>query len=292
MSSFMAYEKLSLHREHIETFRSDLEARNCLDQSTFETINNACKQIEREIGHMVTGMIELYHQAQNSSLVDRTMWMSPYLQRAMVDTDHLSLDDRKYVLLGIMDFYGRWKDTVAVDKVLQSLMKLNMVDSTTKPRIIELFAESMKSPPQSNVMGGNDIGNKVLPRLHRLVSLGITALVPALQEFAASGQTPKLDMFRRNLLHVAAEGGHDIILRNLLELNRSHPTLDLDIDGRDAAQRTPVCLAIVHGHESTYQLLKNWGAKLDVRDNTSHSLVASAASGNHIWILKDLIEAK
>ncbi|KAG7009487.1 hypothetical protein G7Y79_00002g006020 [Physcia stellaris] len=209
----------------------------------------------------------------------------------MVDTDYLPPEQRKDELLGIMYFHRRCKDTMAVDKVLHNLMQLGMVDSATKPTAADLFAESMESFPQSPVTGENGIGNNVLPRLHYLVSLGIIALMPALQIFAAGKKTPKLDMFNRNLLHVAAERGYTLILEHLLNLTKSHPTFILDIEARDVALRTPMCLAVLHGHESSYRFLRRWGAKLDVRDDTSHSLLASAASGNHIGIMKDLIEA-
>ena len=291
MSSFVVYKELRLHQEHIKTLRKDLEARDGLSRSNSHAMNDASEKIEKEIVHMVASMVDLYHTAQKSGHIDQVKWMCPYVQRAMVDTNHLPLEQRKEELLEIMYFYRTCKDTIAVDKVLQNLMQLGMVDSATKPTAADLFAESMDLFPESPVTGENGIGNSVLPRLHYLVSLGIIALMPALQIFAASKETPKLDMFNRNLLHVAAEKGYTLILEHLLNLSKSHPTFRLDIEARDAALRTPVCLAIIHGHEPTYRLLKQRGAKLDVRDNTSHSLLASAASGNHIGILKDLIDA-
>lgn len=229
--------------------------------------------------------------AQSCGNEDQAKWMCLRVQRAMENTDQIPKEERQKEMLAILDFHQKCKDISEADSISRTLLQLGWINASTEPKVVDSFCGFVESSLEHGFVEPEVIGD-ILPHLHRLVELGDIALFSTLRAAAASGSSSKRDFLGRNLLHVAAEKGHTVLLELLLNLQRSHPSFDLDVHGRDAALRTPLYLAIHHGHESSYRLLRQWGASPHTRSAASHSPLASAASGNHLGIMEDLISAR
>lgn len=188
-------------------------------------------------------------------------------------------------MLDIREFHVSHNDASEADRDAQMLLQLGHKDlasvETTDLITNSLQRESIDTSQFDDI----------LPPLHRLVSLEQEKLFPILQREAASGTVPKTDFIDRTLLHRAAERGDDRLLGEIIRLGKSYPNFKMAIEGRDGADRTALYLAVSHGHESAYCLLRRERASLKVRGRNSHSLLAMAARGNHVGIMKHLIDA-
>ena len=250
----------------------------------------AKEAVEKDMNRVLRQMVALCGQAREHGNVDRTRWMCLRLQRAMEDAQCLTDQERLYTMLEIHKFHNNCKDVSEADSIAQALLQLNCINSSSEPQATELFTSSIETSLSRGSSETSQVDD-IQPPLHRLAGLGKQALFSILNKAAASGIAPKSDFIGRTLLHVAAEKGDALLLEHLLNLGKSFPSFKLDIDGRDLARRTPLYLATSHGQESTYRLLRSWGASLEVRSGASHTLLAMAARANHIPIMEDLIEA-
>ncbi|OWZ21587.1 hypothetical protein PHMEG_0003853 [Phytophthora megakarya] len=94
-----------------------------------------------------------------------------------------------------------------------------------------------------------------------------------------------LDQNKQTPLHLAAEGGDDNVCRLLLAKLQSNTPKATAIDVPDIHGRTALHLAIIHGHETTANVLLTAGASLAVRCHNGLTALLYAAKCNRLGIL-------
>ena len=296
---------MKVRKDDVEELREDLRSQGPLELlTTHELLNAKSEPISKEIDHALNEMKSLCHQAQDRGDTDQARWMCPQVQKALEDihcnlkkdTDHflgadLALSGEeayKNELFKSLQFHRKCRDTTEASRIFQSLLQRGWINVLTDPTATDVYTDCIE-PSLANESSATRNTDGILPPLHRLVNEGSVTLFPILQKAAANGWTPQPDFFGRTLLHVAARKGHTLLLEHLLTLGKAHPNFKLDIEARDGASRTPLYLAIHHGHESAYRLLRRNNASPHNRNAASRSALASAAGGNHVGIMEDLI---
>jgi len=89
------------------------------------------------------------------------------------------------------------------------------------------------------------------------------------------------DKEHRTPLHLAAYGGHENILRHLLDF-RKHDTKEVvDIDVKDDNGCSPLMLASKRGHKGVVELLLQRGANLYSTDRSNHTALYHAVHQHH-----------
>ena len=84
-------------------------------------------------------------------------------------------------------------------------------------------------------------------------------------------------------LHDAARGGHEAVVRLLVELGA-------DRDAKDSSGDTPLHDAAAWGHEEVVRLLVELGADRDAKDNSGSTPLHHAARGRHEAVVRLLVE--
>lgn len=85
-------------------------------------------------------------------------------------------------------------------------------------------------------------------------------------------------------LHIAAQKGHDRIVRVLLQQN-------MDCNEKDSDGRTPLMYAVIENHETVVSALIFHGARSNVVDNSRRSVLHLAVLYRRENVLRDLLEA-
>ena len=89
----------------------------------------------------------------------------------------------------------------------------------------------------------------------------------------------------RNLLSWAAQGGHEAIVRLLLETGK------IDIDSKDKLGQTPLWWAVQEGHEAVVKLLLETGkVDVDSKDKFGQTPLSRAAQRGHEAVVRLLFE--
>ena len=96
--------------------------------------------------------------------------------------------------------------------------------------------------------------------------------------------SPAPDSGWLSALHIAAQRGHEGILRSLMLRG------NLDYNGQDSDGRTPLMLAVIGNHEKAVELLLAHGAKLDVTDQEKRSALHWAVLYQHERVLRLILE--
>ncbi|CAK9832978.1 26S proteasome non-ATPase regulatory subunit 10 [Anthophora retusa] len=112
--------------------------------------------------------------------------------------------------------------------------------------------------------------------------LGKTAEVKNLLSTDEKLKTAK-DNNGRMLIHWAALGGHDDLVRFLL-------SLDVPVDPTDDTDMTPLILAASAGREDVVKILISEGANVDAKTQQGHSALQYAASKNWKSICAALLQ--
>lgn len=84
-------------------------------------------------------------------------------------------------------------------------------------------------------------------------------------------------------MHIAAQKGHERILRALLEQG------DMDPNSTDSDGRTPLFYAALGGHESVVRLLLNYGSRVSNLDCYRRSVLHWAAQYQQLEVLRTLL---
>ncbi|XP_020277613.1 26S proteasome non-ATPase regulatory subunit 10-like [Pseudomyrmex gracilis] len=87
----------------------------------------------------------------------------------------------------------------------------------------------------------------------------------------------------RMLIHWAALGGHDDLVKHLLSLH-------VPVDPRDDTDMTPLILAASAGREKVVNTLLNEGAHVNATTDNGHSALQYAASKNWVSICGSLLD--
>ncbi|KAL4998580.1 ankyrin repeat-containing domain protein [Aspergillus recurvatus] len=85
-------------------------------------------------------------------------------------------------------------------------------------------------------------------------------------------------------IHIAAQNGHEPVLRVLLEKS------NMDPDCTDSDGRTPLCYAAIGGHASAVRLLLGHGSRMSHLDNYKRSVLHWAAHWQQLQVLRILLE--
>lgn len=85
-------------------------------------------------------------------------------------------------------------------------------------------------------------------------------------------------------LHIAAQKGHDRIVRVLIQRN-------MDCNEKDSEGRTPLMYAVIENHEPVVTALICHGARSNVVDNLQRSVLHLAVLYRRENVLRDLLEA-
>ena len=83
-------------------------------------------------------------------------------------------------------------------------------------------------------------------------------------------------------LHLAAEMGHEVIVRSLLRSGA-------DKDGLESENRTPLHLAARRGHLAVAEALMDAGASVNLRDAYGETVLAAAARYNHDDVVRAIV---
>ena len=117
--------------------------------------------------------------------------------------------------------------------------------------------------------------------LSRAAEGGHEAVVRLLLEKGAAIESK--DDYRRTPLSRAAEGGHEAVVRRLLEKGAA-------IESKDDYRRTPLSRAAEEGHEAVVQLLLEKGASIESTDYRGQTVLSWAAEGGHEAMVRLLLE--
>ncbi|KAL2863961.1 ankyrin repeat-containing domain protein [Aspergillus lucknowensis] len=103
--------------------------------------------------------------------------------------------------------------------------------------------------------------------------------------------TPKKDKDKSWLgtVHIAAQNGHERILRVLLQ-QRGSGNVDVDVNAPDSEGRTPLCHAVVEDHEPVVRLLLSHGARIGVLDCEGRSALHWAVLYRRLEVLRLLLD--
>jgi ankyrin repeat domain-containing protein 50 len=125
-----------------------------------------------------------------------------------------------------------------------------------------------------------DFKNKVL---HTAVRNGLPTAAEML--LTAGANVNERDQEGRTPLSWAAEGGHQTVVKLLLETGKA------DVDSRDHNGRTPLSMAAEGGHQTVIKLLLETGrANVDPKGNNGRTPLSMAAERGHQTVVKLLLE--
>jgi ankyrin repeat protein len=154
---------------------------------------------------------------------------------------------------------------------VRRITPLNLCIIKKHPMVAEMLLDYSESRPLRPSLFEIPAGDHPLSLA---VCAGLTDMVKILLSHGADVTTT--DRHHRNLLHLAAERGHDEILGILL----SHEKLS--INDRDVKGRTPLHSAALYGHRSTARLLLNTpGMEIDAKDHNGATALSIAAQEGH-----------
>ena len=285
-SRFSAYDILRRDEIWIDSTVTRLK-RQDLERAVYSPIEEAIRTNRNNIHLVLKQMITSFDEARTHKKIDRALWMSLRLQRAMEhrkcmqDTECLTKSEALNTFVRIHQFHEDNRDAPEAANVRRHLLHSGLTGSVSPKEITELFATSIESFSHFNSIQASQRGETRSP-LHELAELGHVALFPNFQRVAAGGICPETDFIGRTLLHVAAEGGHAELVKYLLSLEESYENFKLGIDRRDEAGRTAIFLAISNGQEATYRVLRRLGACLKIRDKAGHTPLVMAARMNQV----------
>lgn len=234
--------------------------------------------LSRSLGEMKT----LGYEAESSGNLDRARWMYYRLTSALDRVEDFSSFERQDILQRIAHFYKQHGDHTEADRVVQKILCLTpSAQSTHNLGATNLYREFMEKTLETACPNLAEFKN-ILPPLHRLVACGNDELCSHLR---SSTLEPSTDccIFGRTALHAATEKGSIKFLEQLLKDR-------VEIDPRDSFARTPLFLAASLGQETAFRYLLSRGSNLEVRDMASHSLMETAARGNHVGIMEILFD--
>jgi ankyrin repeat protein len=211
------------------------------------------------------------------------------LQRGYLDMARLLLDNF-LPSVNQRDFRGRNAIWYAIDRGCPELVQillnhacdiwisdvrritpLNMCIIRKRPMVAQMLLDYSESRPLRPSLFEITAGDHPLSLA---VGYGMTDMVKILISHGADVTTR--DPHDRNVLHLAAERGHDEILGILLSHEKP------SINDRDVKGRTPLHSAAFYGHRSTARLLLNTpGMDIDAQDHNRATALSIAAQEGH-----------
>lgn len=154
---------------------------------------------------------------------------------------------------------------------VRRITPLNLCIIRKHPIMAEMLLDYSESRPLRQSLFEIPAGDHPLSLA---VGYGLTDMVKILLSHGADVTTT--DPHDRNLLHLAAERGHDEILGILLSHEKPW------INDRDVKGRTPLHSAAFCGHRSTARLLLNTpGMDIDAKDHNRATALSIAAQKGH-----------
>ena len=96
---------------------------------------------------------------------------------------------------------------------------------------------------------------------------------------------PRLSLFKKETLHIAATYGMLEVVKDLIEGGA-------DIEARDKRHRTPLFLAVLNGHAPCCLALLLSNADHQSRDGHGHTMIEVAARSGHLDIVEHLVTFK
>jgi ankyrin repeat protein len=118
--------------------------------------------------------------------------------------------------------------------------------------------------------------------LHLAAYFGLTE---PFEVILRSSDVESMDTWGRTPLSLAAAGGHEAVVKQLLEAKA-------DVESKDTDGRTPLSRAAAGGHEAVVKQLLEAKADVESKDTDGRTPLSWAAAGGHEAVVKHLLEAK
>ena len=135
--------------------------------------------------------------------------------------------------------------------------------------------------PENNASLSSSQSDEHFPPLHQVIEYGSPAMWNIFRRIGQHPSMLKIDHLGQNLVHAAAAKG-DVDLLNILS------DLRMPIDARDRYSRTPAFIAASLGQENALEFLHMKRADLSSRNYKATTILETAATGNHVGIIRKL----